>query len=207
MSLLLWLDVAVQLRTARGAPGGRAVPSWRPAFDAYATAWLLPDLVSVLPFGSAVAARAAAAGAAPAVSLLKLGKAARMLRARHLWEGRPGGAAAGAAPAGPLTRLLALMAVFLLMTHWGACAMWALSRWQVEDGGPGCGVSAETGLAPLALFDGRLARNVTYGADANAAQALVRRRMSFLNVVSSSMTPPPPAGRARRRARRAPCRR
>jgi len=163
------LDIGLTLRTALPARGGggELVTSWRHIVDAYARGWAVPDLASVLPFDTIVAA----AAAAPSPLALKLAKLPRLLRLRLVLRAlrRSADVAKGeAAVAGPLLRLAQLVSAFLLLAHAGACAMWTASRWQVEHT-ERCGVHAATGLRPLALRDYR--HGVTYSSAADAAQA------------------------------------
>ena len=51
-------------------PGGELVSDGRAMFDAYASRWLLLDLVSVAPWDVLVAALAASRGHAPAALML-----------------------------------------------------------------------------------------------------------------------------------------
>jgi len=138
-------------------------------FDAYATRWLLLDLVAVAPWDVLVAALAISKGRAPAALLLKVAKLPRLLRLRLFAVSSGERERVGAASA--VARVGTLMAGFLILAHWGACMMWSISRAQVEYA-VNNGISGSTGLLPMALIDHR--RGVTYSPSSDAAQALVR---------------------------------
>ena len=159
------LDVGLSLRTALVNPDGSLVLDARRIVDASARGWLAYDLASIVPWDALVVCAYAARGVAPSTLALKVAKLPRLLRVRLL---RP---LLRAAAALPLGRLAQLLCGFLLLAHWGACAMWTISRWQVEHA-PGCGVNPDTGLLPMALVDQR--RGVTYTTQQDAHQAAVR---------------------------------
>ena len=147
-------------------PGGELVSDGRAMFDAYASRWLLLDLVSVAPWDVLVAALAASRGHAPAALMLKVAKLPRLLRLRTLASGSQHRLGTTSA----LARVGQLMASFLILAHWGACAMWSISRVQVEyapDNG-----RTQTGLMPMALVDHR--HGVTYSPAQDMVQAAVR---------------------------------
>jgi hypothetical protein len=139
---------------------------WRHTFDKAARSWLLYDLFPITPWDAlSVALYASRGGLQPNSLILKAAKVPRLLRVRLLSP------LLRAASAAPLGRLAKLLCGFLILAHWGACGMWALSRWQVEHTAA-CGVNTETGLMPMALVDHR--RGVTYSAALNTQQAAVR---------------------------------
>lgn len=189
------LDAGLTLRTALPTRGGAVDGSARHILDAYATSWLLPDLAATFPWDALVAGSAAAAGAAPSPLWLKLAKLPKLLRLRAvllalrtsadvvLAHGLEGSSAGGAHPPGGRAgaRLVQLLGGFLVLAHFGACAMWTASRWQVEHT-PNWGIHG--GLRPLALHNSR--RSVPFTPEEQAVQAaLCARRMP------PGLAPPP----------------
>jgi hypothetical protein len=155
------------MRTTLPQPGCELAHDSRMVFDSYATRWLLVDLVAIAPWDVLVAALAISKGHYPAALLLKVAKLPRLLRLRLLFAGSEnhGGSASS------LVRVGVFMSCFLILAHWGACAMWAISRAQVEYS-VGNGIGMQTGLTPMALIDHR--RGVTYSAEADAMQQQAR---------------------------------